>query len=110
MILKDSYIGVIVTGRELRNSYNRVIGFDAKIRFLKNYFLALQTIGSWTKEPNDTTLTANYSDFIFYRDYTSAFDGESFSGMAYRLRFSRWARHWQFNTWYKDCYALNATF
>lgn len=106
-ILKDSYVGALITDRELSGSFNRVIGIDGSIRFKTIYNLSFQTLGSWTKEPNDTTLFAGYPDLTFGKNYSAAFDGESFSGVAYRFGLNRSARYWNFNIYHQN---LSPTF
>jgi hypothetical protein len=102
-VLEDSYIGFMGTDREFLDSYNRVTGLDGSIRFLNNYFFSFQALRSWTKEPDDTTIFAGYSDLTFGKNsLTSAFDGESFNGTAYEFGFDRSARHWSFSLWYDD--------
>ena len=102
-ILEDSYVGGLLTARELPGSFNRVTGLDGNFRFLNNYFFSFQALGSWTKEPNDTTLFGGSSDLTFGKDsLTSRFDGESFTGTAYELELRRSARHWNFNLSYED--------
>jgi hypothetical protein len=63
-------------------------------------------MGSYTEEPNDTSLTpaANFDDIHFGKDkkYDSAFNGEKFGGMSALARIDRSARHWNANLWYED--------
>ncbi|MFQ6617223.1 MAG: DUF5916 domain-containing protein, partial [Fidelibacterota bacterium] len=102
-ILEDSFLGFILTDREVNESFNRVTGFDGRIKFLKNYFLSFQGLGSWTGEPDDSLLFAGASNLTFGNmNYTSAFDGERFNGAAYEFGLSRSARLWNFSTWFNS--------
>jgi len=98
-ILKDSYIATTVTDRELGSSFNRVLDIDGNIRFLKKYNFYFQLLDSWTKEPDDTTLSCDFNGSTFGK-HTSDFDGESFRGMAYALYVGRSARHLNFGIWH----------
>lgn len=106
-ILKDSYIGASITDRELSDAFNRVIGIDGNIRVKTIYNFSFQTLGSWTKEPDDSTLFAGYPGLTFGKNYSGAFDGEGFSGAAYRLALNRSARYWNFTVYHEN---LSPTF
>lgn len=99
---KDGHIGLLGTDRELIGSFNRVLGIDAHTTFLRNYHFTFQGLRSWTKEPNDTALFAGYP-WLKFDNYTSAFDGEDFTGDAFTLQFSRKAKRIDFDLWYKGC-------
>jgi len=105
---QDSYLGMIYTDREVKkdnnkffdiDGYNRVLGIDGSLRFLKNYSVTFQLLRYFTKEINDTSLYYNPETFG-KGNYTASFDGESFSGFGGVLRFDRSAKHWNFNTTY----------
>jgi hypothetical protein len=102
-VLEDSYLGFLGTDRELDKSFNRVTGFDGHLRFLKNYSFHFIGLKSWTKEPDDTSLFAGDPDLTFGKNnFTSAFDGESFTGTAYEMGVVRSARYWSFYLWTDD--------
>ena len=109
MLGQDSYIGGIVTARSFdKGGSGSLGGFDGKIRFLKNYAVKYQMLLSHTKEPNDTMMTAGFSQRFFdYGRHTTIFDGESFWGNAAYLEFDRDAKVWGFDLTY---YEKNATF
>jgi len=100
----DSYIGFIYTDREVSkdnnkfldvDGYNRVFAVDGNYRFLQNYSFTFQFTKYITKE-------INYPDYYdtskFYNGkYTSALDGESYSGLGGSASFARSARHWNFS-------------
>jgi hypothetical protein len=95
-ILQDSYLGILFTDRQSDSSFNWVAGIDGSIRFRNIYNLSFQALKSWSKEPNDTAFFSGSPDITFGK-YTSGFDGESFSGIAWKLELSRDARYWDFD-------------
>ncbi len=104
-ILSDSHIGLLFTDRRFSKASNSVFGFDSRVRFKENYILSGQVLGSYTKEPNNLELSSgfNFPDTTFNEGkYTSAFDGEDFTGLGFTVNFNRNARHWNFNVWYND--------
>lgn len=91
----ESYIGLIATDREVKNSYNRVLGFDGSINFLSNYYINWQLMGYYTKELNDTTI---FNSKLKTGDgHNLSFNGEKFSGYGGFVSFLRRSRHWDFN-------------
>jgi hypothetical protein len=107
--LQDSYVGALVTDRRLDDGGSgSVAGVDGTFRFLKNYQLEYQALGSHTREPNDPLLTAGLEDVTFADGaHTAAFDGESFSGFAQYTSLERDARTWSFDF---DYWASSPTF
>jgi len=105
-ILQDSYLGVIATDRrnETNGGSNTNVGVDAEIRFLDFYRLRAQVQGSFTTEPDDSTLTDGLDRIRFggRKQYDSSFNKESFGGHAVETSLARNARRWTFRTWYKD--------
>lgn len=108
-ILDDSFVGALFTTRSLdADGLGSLCGLDGRIRFLKNYSLKYQMLLSHTKEPNDTMLTAGFSQRVFdFGRHTTTFDGESFWGNAGFVGFGRDAKYWGFNLSYSE---KNATF
>jgi hypothetical protein len=105
-VLEDSFLGLIATDRrnETNGGANTNLGFDGEVRFLENYRFRGHVQGSYTKEPDDSTLSEEF-DYIRFGDnnqYDSFFNGEEFAGYAAELSFGRNARHWNFWTWYED--------
>lgn len=107
--LRDSYLGAVITDRRLEDGGSgSVAGVDGVFRFLGNYRLEYQLLGSWTREPNDTTLTSDINDLTFDRGrHTAAFDGESYTGFAQYTSLERSARHWNFDF---DYWSASPTF
>lgn len=105
----DSYIGLILTDREVNkdskkvfdvDGYNRVFGFDGNFRFLDNYSISFQSVRLFTREIN----YPEYSNTEKFDNgkYTAALDGEYFAGFSNYLSLNRSARHWNFQLYYND--------
>lgn len=104
---KESYIGFLMSDREVKkdsfeNGFNRILGLDTKIRFLKHYTFSYQGIYSKTKEPNDTNLFNIHG--LKFKDYTWKFDGEEFYGFAQEVMFSAIFRN-LYSSFYYDEYS-----
>jgi hypothetical protein len=106
---KDSYIGLVLTDRQVNkdskktfdvDGYNRVFGFDGSLRFLDNYSITFQSLRLFTREINypDYTNTEKFDN----GKYTAALDGEYFAGFSNYLSLNRSARHWNFQFSYND--------
>ena len=97
---RDSFVGGILTDRRLEGNAGSGTtgGIDGRFRFLDNYSIEYQALASYTREPNDTTLTAGINDLTFAGGkHTAAFDGEAFWGHAVYASFERDARTWFFD-------------
>ncbi len=97
---EDSYAGVLFTDRRFTdgNGSNTSLGVDGSYRFLDQYRFEWQVIGSHTREPDDSTLTAGVNDVGFDGGrHTAGFDGESFWGNAAYASVERSARTWNFD-------------
>ncbi len=94
-----SFVGAMVTDRRLEGGgAGSVVGMDASFRFLKNYQIEGQYVGSRTDEPNDTLLSEGAGDSRFAdNEHTVAFDGEDYWGHATYLSLERSARVWNVN-------------
>jgi hypothetical protein len=104
--LENSFYGLIATDRrnESNGGYNTTLGFDSKIRFFNNYNVEAHVHGSYTKEPDDSTLSEDFDDIRFgdKKQYDSFFNGETFPGHAIDAGFGRDAEHFNFWAWYED--------
>ncbi|UCE17884.1 MAG: carbohydrate binding family 9 domain-containing protein, partial [Gemmatimonadota bacterium] len=81
-VWEDSFLGAMVTNREVGSGYNRVAGVDASIRFFSDYRITVQALQSWTQEPPDTSLYENGDTLRFDEGrYSAKFDGEEFQGL-----------------------------
>lgn len=94
----NSMLGIFVSDRRFEGGGSgTVAAFDGYLRLSKNYNIIGQFIGTHTKEPDDTSLTARYEGFDFDNGkHTAIFDGESFYGSAFITRLNRDARNWNF--------------
>jgi len=102
---KESHIGFLMGDREVKkdsfdNGFNRILGLDTRIRFLKNYTLSYQGIYSNTKEPEDSLLFYGFG--LKFKDYTDRFDGENFPGFSQYAKFNLSFRNLWSSVYYKD--------
>ncbi|TRZ64486.1 hypothetical protein D4R20_02645 [bacterium] len=105
----DSYIGILVTDREVNkesdklfdvDGYNRVLGIDGNLRFLEKYSFTFQALKFITKEINFPGYIN--SDKFENGKYTAALNNEGYSGYGGTLSLKRIARHWNFDLSYND--------
>lgn len=96
----DSYIGFFATNREGQGYYNRILTNDGELRFLKRFKFTYQGCLSFTHELNDTSITRNIPPILFDK-YTSGFDGEKFSGNAFKCKLMGDTRYFDFGLWNK---------
>lgn len=94
-----SFLGLLATNRRMidNDGSGSVVGFDTRYRFNDTYQLEFQTVFSHTQEPNDSLIT---SEEMFGDNYTYTFDGESYTGNAVEVEFSRQTEHWILETGY----------
>jgi hypothetical protein len=106
-IKNETYVGFIFTDREVNkdgsnyfnvDGYNRVYGVDANVKIADNYSLQMQAVKYDSKE----ITYPEYSNSNHFDDnkYTSALDGEKFSGIGAYVNLARSAKHWNFNLSY----------
>lgn len=97
----QSYVGTLITTRNFTNAYNYAGGLDWNIFFHNNYTFLGQLLISSTKELSDTTLL---SDAGYYgtTEFTRAFDGQTFSGIAAIVELRRDSKYYNFRVRYKD--------
>lgn len=103
--LGGSHIGALVADRRMDGGGSgTTASADALYRFNEVYNMSGHLVLSHTQEPDDPALSAQLPDLTFGEDdeYTAAFDGESFSGLAGFVRFARDARTWSWNALYLD--------
>jgi hypothetical protein len=97
-LMQDSFIGVIATDRRARDidGSNTTAGIDTRLRLDEHFSVAAQMQASYTREPDDTSMSGNFNDIAFGKDneYTGAFDGEGFYGHAEELSLVRNGRHY----------------
>jgi hypothetical protein len=94
----ESFLGFIMTNRALwkdgRQGSNTVFGFDGNFNFFKNWYFIFQALGYHTKELNDTLLYNSTRKFGKDKEYTMAFDGETFSAFGGYAELYRQTRNW----------------
>jgi hypothetical protein len=100
----SSNLGAILSDRRLKDDgSNTVFGVDGNLRFKEKYRLEAQVVGSYSEEPDDTTLTEDI-DQVYFDDgrYTVAYDGETFSGHSLYASLERSGRNWGFDFDFRD--------
>lgn len=105
-VLTESYVGLLATDRREADGdgSNTTFGGDARIRFNDNFRVTAQLMGSYTHEPDDTVMSADFPDIRFGDEYQydSFFNGETFAGFASEIDLVRSGRHYNANLWYDD--------
>ena len=105
-VLTESFVGLIATDRRAAegNGSNTTAGLDTRLRIDEHFTFFGQVQGSFTQEPDDTTLSESFNDIAFGKDdeYTGAFDGEDFNGHAIESSLVRNGRHYNAELWYGD--------
>ena len=103
--LEGSHVGALLTDRRLEGGGSgTTLGMDGLYRFGEMYSFSGHVVFSQTQERDDPSLSAQLPDLTFGtggREYTAAFDGESFAGHATQLYFARDARRWSWNALYR---------
>ena len=101
---EDSYIGLTATDRRFdRGGSGTFAGLDGAVRLAQNYRFEWQAARSFTREPEDSTLTAKLEGIRFDENRrTAAFDGEEFSGHAAFGRLARDGRHFSAQLTYTE--------
>ena len=105
-VYKNSYVGGLLTDRRLDGGGSgTTASVDALFRYKQMYSLMGHLVGSYTREPNDSALSARLPKLGFGTGddrHTAAFDGESYAGRASFVRVARDARTWSWNALYMD--------
>ncbi|MBI5476131.1 MAG: carbohydrate binding family 9 domain-containing protein [Ignavibacteriales bacterium] len=93
-----SKIGVLISDRRFENGgYGTVLSLDGTLRLGQSYGVNGQYIRTYTKEPNNPTLTKRFGGITFADGkHTLGFDGEYFSGDAFITNIRRNSRNWNF--------------
>ncbi|CAN5772629.1 DUF5916 domain-containing protein [soil metagenome] len=102
--LGGSHVGALLTDRRLDGGGSgTTVSADGQYRFGEMYNISGHLVVSHTREPDDAELSAQLPTLTFGeggRQYTAAFDGESYTGHAGFLRVARDARTWSWNVLY----------
>jgi hypothetical protein len=103
----NSHVGGLGTNRIFdAGGSNSVFGADAQFRFLRNYQVETQWLGSYTKELSAPDLI-DADETFDGGNYTVALDGEDFWGNAGYFSVERHARTWR---WDVDYWVTSPTF
>lgn len=104
-VLTESFVGLMATDRRApeNDGSNTTFGLDSRVRLSQSYSVQAQVLGSYTEEPDDTALSADFDEIHFgdQKQYDSFFNGETFAGMATEAQFLRRARNWNADLWYE---------
>jgi hypothetical protein len=97
---QNNQLGFIVTDRRFEaggSGYGTVVGIDSDVMLSPKYSVIGQYVVSYTREPNDQSLSAGLEDITFDDGrHTAVLDGEAFSGDAVIAQLRRRARGWNF--------------
>lgn len=118
---RDTRLGFIFSDRRFRNNGSgTVFGLDGDIRLSRNYAIDGQVVYAHTQEPDDDSHLSFFEDTyvphgwedsvnlvladetIDEGKYTLAFDGESYTGIAFISRLRRSSRSWNFTLDYNQ--------
>lgn len=97
----ESFIGGLLTTRNLTGGENYVGGIDWNYLFAGNFYFRGQMLGSSTKEVNNPNLFSSSRSFR-NTSFDASFNGESYSGTALRVNFSKNARDFSYSFEYQD--------
>ncbi|HLP71498.1 MAG TPA: carbohydrate binding family 9 domain-containing protein [Bacteroidales bacterium] len=92
----ESFIGILLLSRNLRDAHNYINGLDWNFKFWKNWYWQGEVFLSSTRELNDTLLFN--SDRMFGpTSHDAAFNGESYHGTGMHLTLMRQGRNYSFS-------------
>ncbi len=97
----QSFIGAIMTSRNVERSHNYVGGFDWSHNFWENFYFSGQALMSDTREVNDLTLFSS-NRALGETNHTAGFDGERFQGTAFSTSLSQSTRNFYWSLNYRD--------
>lgn len=97
----ETYLGALVTTRNMDGGHNYTAGVDGKYKFLGNWYLGGMFYLTQTKELNDTTLFNSQRKFSD-TGHTAAFDGENYSGVGMDFTISHNSRSYGLELEYND--------
>jgi hypothetical protein len=98
---ENSHAGFLLTDRRFEGGgLGSVLSLDGGIALSQKYRVDWQVMGTYTAEPEDSSLTFDEDDPDFHNStfdddkYTAGFNGESFWGNAYYFGVTRNTRSW----------------
>jgi hypothetical protein len=101
---ESNQLGFIVTDRRFEgrgDGYGTVAALDGDIKLTQKYSVIAQYVMSYTREPDDSILSAELEGVDFDDNrHSAALDGESYSGDATIAQLRRRARGWNFTVNY----------
>ncbi len=97
----ESFVGGLLTTRNLSGAHNYVGGIDWNYLFAGNFYFRGQVLGSSTKEVNDPNLFSSSQGFR-NTSFDAGLNGESYSGTALRISLSKNARDFSYSFEYRD--------
>ena len=99
----DSNIGGIFTSRNINEAHNYVASIDWYIKLIDHYYFNGQAAISNTKELSDDSLSAQFDNRNFgHSQYDAAFNGQQYSGSAFRFGIDRRAKYYNFRVRYRE--------
>lgn len=98
---EESYIGAITTNRIFNDAHNNIGGADFSYLFWKNYYFKGQFLYSQTKEIDNLAILESDRHFG-HSGKNASFNGESYSGTAARVGFSRYTKNLEVDVIYRD--------
>ncbi len=86
-VADNSHMGILATDRRLDDGgSNTLLSFDGSLRLSRKYSMIWQAMGTYTGEPDDTTMTAHlinrHGSHFEDSSHTLNYDGESYWGNA----------------------------
>ena len=98
-----SHVGLLVTDRRLMDGgAGSTAGIDANFRFAEVYSLSAQIVGTYTQEPDDSTMLSDLSGTTFGDGHSADFDGERFAGHGLAASLGRSTRVWSWDLTYRE--------
>ncbi len=105
---EGSFLGGMITDRRLdEGGSGSTFGFDGLKRLTSSFSLGWHLVGSYTEEPDSPELSENIREQTFGDGYTSALDGETFSGLGGSIELGNSGRNFLMET---DIKAFSPTF
>ena len=102
----ESFVGGLLTTRNMNKAHNYVGGLDWNYRFWENWYVQGQALASQTKELNDPAIITDIRTFGS-TGHTAVLDGEFYQGTALDVIAGQSARDYSFNIGLHD---LSPTF
>jgi hypothetical protein len=92
----ESFIGILLLSRNIRDAHNYVSGLDWNYKFWKNWYWQGEIFLSATRELNDTSLFNSVRQFGS-TGHDAGFNGENYLGTGVHLSLARQGRNYSFS-------------